>query len=147
MTVLARCITNYKRQTRPLVREDAPHQQTRNCLRAIKSWSRASDGCLTPRQTGRLTVGRNATDFFIFFEREREGTLHNIYDSKGSVAKDNLWSWSLKVLGTKRNWLAVNRQSWSNSDCDCDWKQEKAMHRNYKRLKLGGGQAYDHSPH
>jgi hypothetical protein len=26
-----------------------------------KNWSRVPDGCLTPRQTGRLTVGRNIT--------------------------------------------------------------------------------------
>jgi hypothetical protein len=26
-----------------------------------KNWSRAPDGCLTPRQTGRLTVGHNIT--------------------------------------------------------------------------------------
>jgi hypothetical protein len=28
----------YERQTRPLVREGAPHQQTRNCLTEIKIW-------------------------------------------------------------------------------------------------------------
>jgi hypothetical protein len=26
-----------------------------------KNWSRVPDGCLTPRLTGRLTVGRNVT--------------------------------------------------------------------------------------
>jgi hypothetical protein len=26
-----------------------------------KNWSRVPDGCLTPRRTGRLTVGRNVT--------------------------------------------------------------------------------------
>jgi hypothetical protein len=31
--------SNYKRQTRPLVRRDALHQQTRNCLTEIKIWS------------------------------------------------------------------------------------------------------------
>jgi hypothetical protein len=51
-------------QTRLLVREGAPHQQTRNCLKHNqgengKNWSRVPDGCLTPRRTGRLTVGRN----------------------------------------------------------------------------------------
>jgi hypothetical protein len=51
--------SNCKRQARPLVREDAPHQQTRKCLTEIKIWSQAPDGCLTPRQTGRLTVGRS----------------------------------------------------------------------------------------
>jgi hypothetical protein len=50
-----------KRQTCPLVRESAPHQETRNCLTVIKISSEAPDGCFTPRQTGRLTVGRNIT--------------------------------------------------------------------------------------
>jgi hypothetical protein len=44
-----------------LVREDVPHQETRNCPKVIKIWQRAPDGCLTPRQTGRLTVGSNIT--------------------------------------------------------------------------------------
>jgi hypothetical protein len=39
MTALARASTNCKRQTRPLVRESASHQQTRNCLKVIKIWS------------------------------------------------------------------------------------------------------------
>jgi hypothetical protein len=46
-------------QTRPLVRESAPYQQTRNCLIVIRILSWTPDGGLTPRQTGRLTVGRN----------------------------------------------------------------------------------------
>jgi hypothetical protein len=53
--------SNCKRQNRPLVREGAPPQQTRNCLTVTKIWSWAPYGCLTPRQTGRLTVGRNMT--------------------------------------------------------------------------------------
>jgi hypothetical protein len=45
MTVLARARSNCKRQTRPLVRERAPRQQTRNCLTLIKKiWS------LSPRR-------------------------------------------------------------------------------------------------
>jgi hypothetical protein len=59
MTALARTSSSCKWQTHPLVREEAPHQQTRNCLTVIKICSWAPDGCLTPRQTGRLTVGRN----------------------------------------------------------------------------------------
>jgi hypothetical protein len=61
MNALARASSNCKRQTRDFLREDAPHQQTRNCLTVIKIWSWAPDGCLTPRQTDRLTVGRNIT--------------------------------------------------------------------------------------
>jgi hypothetical protein len=61
MTALARTSSNCKRQTRSLVRESAPHQQIRNYLTVTKIWSQAPDGCLTPRHTGRLTVGRNIT--------------------------------------------------------------------------------------
>jgi hypothetical protein len=38
MTALARTRSSFKRQTRSLVRESAPHQQTRNCLTVIKIW-------------------------------------------------------------------------------------------------------------
>jgi hypothetical protein len=54
-----------KLQTRPLVREGAEKLQKRNCPKNIsmrkKNWSRLPDGRLTPRLTGRLTVGRNVT--------------------------------------------------------------------------------------
>jgi hypothetical protein len=59
MTALARARRNYKPQTRPFVRESAPHQQTTNCLRVIQIWSLAPNGFFIKRQTGRLTVGRN----------------------------------------------------------------------------------------
>jgi hypothetical protein len=36
MTALARTSSNYKRQTPPLVRDSAPHQQTCNCVTVIK---------------------------------------------------------------------------------------------------------------
>jgi hypothetical protein len=60
------CVSCEKLQTRPLVREGAPHQQIRTCPKTIKknkknNWSQFPDGCLTPRHTGRLTVGRNIT--------------------------------------------------------------------------------------
>jgi hypothetical protein len=64
-TALARASSTYKRQTHPLVREGDPRNQERNCqtysvLRTeTKIWSQAPDGCFIPRQTGRLTVGRN----------------------------------------------------------------------------------------
>jgi hypothetical protein len=52
-------------QTRPLLREGATKLQTCNCLKEIsrrtKNWSQVPDGRLTPRQTGRLTAGRNVT--------------------------------------------------------------------------------------
>jgi hypothetical protein len=39
MTVLAMTSSKGKRQARPLVKESAPHQQTRNYLTVIKIWS------------------------------------------------------------------------------------------------------------
>jgi hypothetical protein len=39
MTALAMTSSNCKRQTRPLVREGAPNQQTRNCQTINKIWS------------------------------------------------------------------------------------------------------------
>jgi hypothetical protein len=39
MTALGRASSNCKGQTRPLVREGIPNQQTRNCLTVIKIWS------------------------------------------------------------------------------------------------------------
>jgi hypothetical protein len=59
MTALARARSNYKQQTRPLVRESTLYQQTRNCLKITTIWSWAPEGCFIPRKTGRLTVGRN----------------------------------------------------------------------------------------
>jgi hypothetical protein len=45
-----------KLQTRPLAREGAAYQETRNCQTEKTIWSRVPDGSLTPRQTDRLTV-------------------------------------------------------------------------------------------
>jgi hypothetical protein len=39
MTALARASSNCKRETHPLIRESAPHQQSRNCPTVIKIWS------------------------------------------------------------------------------------------------------------
>jgi hypothetical protein len=43
-TALARASSMYKRQTRPLVREGAPHNEARNCQTVINIWSWAPDG-------------------------------------------------------------------------------------------------------
>jgi hypothetical protein len=43
MTTLARTRSNCKRLSHPIVREGAPRQQTRNCLKIIKIWSWAPD--------------------------------------------------------------------------------------------------------
>jgi hypothetical protein len=52
ITALATASSNCKRQTRPLVRESAPHQKTRNCLTVITFWFQAPYGGFIPRQTG-----------------------------------------------------------------------------------------------
>jgi hypothetical protein len=46
MTALARANSNCKRQTRPLVRESAPCQQTRNSLTVVKSGRKPRMGAL-----------------------------------------------------------------------------------------------------
>jgi hypothetical protein len=45
-----------------------------------------------------------------------ERMLHNDYDRKGLVVKKKSLVMILKGFGAKTNWLAVNRQSQSNSD-------------------------------
>jgi hypothetical protein len=60
---LARHRSNCTVHYRPVLSSE--RKQTRNCLKEIsrrkKNWSRVLDGCLTPRQAGRLTVGRKLT--------------------------------------------------------------------------------------
>jgi hypothetical protein len=65
MTLLARTSSNFKRQTLPLARDGCPRPQTINCLKVIEIWPWASNGGLTPRQTGRLTFGHKITLTFI----------------------------------------------------------------------------------
>jgi hypothetical protein len=47
----------------PLVRESAPQQRTRKCLKILfkRNWSRVQDGCLTPKQAGWQILCRNIT--------------------------------------------------------------------------------------
>jgi hypothetical protein len=59
MTALARTSSSCKRQTRPLVRESAPQRENCNGLTVIIIWSYATVWCFIPRETGRLTAGRN----------------------------------------------------------------------------------------
>jgi hypothetical protein len=47
-----------------------------------------------------------------------ERVLYKDCDHKGSVAKNKSLVVSLKGLGAKTNWLAVNSQSWSKIDFD-----------------------------
>jgi hypothetical protein len=67
VTALARPTSNCTVNYRPVLSSERALQklQTRNCLKEIswrkKNWSRVPDGRLTPRLTGRLTVGRKLT--------------------------------------------------------------------------------------
>jgi hypothetical protein len=55
-----------KLQTRPLVREGAPQQDTHICQKA-KIWYLAPDGNLTVRQTDRLTIGCKLTSILLLY--------------------------------------------------------------------------------
>jgi hypothetical protein len=59
LIALARASSDYKRQIRSFDEEGTRHQQTHGCLTVTEVWSWVPVGCLTPRQTGRLTIGRN----------------------------------------------------------------------------------------
>jgi hypothetical protein len=55
---LAMASSIYKRPV--LTSERAPHKNKNVTVRqVIKIWSYAPNGCFIPRETGRLTVGRN----------------------------------------------------------------------------------------
>jgi hypothetical protein len=73
MTALAMASGNCEGQIRPILREGAPHEQTYNCLTVIKIWSWAPDGCLTPKQPGRLAVGHNITLTLILADSSPDG--------------------------------------------------------------------------
>jgi hypothetical protein len=51
----------------PVLSSEGEHHTNkfRNRLTIIKIWSQSPDACFIPRQTGRLTVGRNITFTFI----------------------------------------------------------------------------------
>jgi hypothetical protein len=76
--VTANCTS--KLQTRPLVRKGAP-QHERKCPTVIQIWSWITDEGLTPRRTGRLTVGHNITWTWV---REFGGGLEYFHRSTAS---------------------------------------------------------------
>jgi hypothetical protein len=60
MTALASTSSNCKQQIRSSIKEGTPPPPPSNLqLTAVAIWSWALDGCSTPIQSGRLTVGRN----------------------------------------------------------------------------------------
>jgi hypothetical protein len=119
MTALVRASSYYKRQTRPLVRGRAPHQQTRNHLTVMRIYSKAPDACSIPGQTGRLTVGRNISLTLTWIGvhcptaivKDRPILSSDIKTMTASVLLQKILVVGLKGLGAKTNWLAVNRQS------------------------------------
>jgi hypothetical protein len=101
-SALARTISNCKLQIRPLIREGARYQQTRNCLTVILQW--APHGLLTPRQIGQLlTVGRNILTNYL---KQRASKSLPVKDYTGfygpvyilKVARKNSWYLILKNI-------------------------------------------------
>lgn len=66
MTRLAMARSNCKCQIRSLVREKDPESTNTQMSGSNKTLPWAPGGCLTPRPTGRLTVGRKATLALIY---------------------------------------------------------------------------------
>jgi hypothetical protein len=142
MTALARANSNCKRQTLPVVRESAPHQQSRSCLTVIKTWSWAPDGFFIPRQTGRLTVGRNIR---LRLRREsylwdRQSHLRSRGPRTRSRHGKELWGFSSDVLTCWRRhfmcYIYSNLES-VISICSYDlWVSNKSIHQSKPRLQV-----------
>jgi hypothetical protein len=102
-TGLVRPSSNCKLQTWPLVREGTPHQQSRSYLKIIKkkkkNWLRVTDGFLTPRQTGCLTIGHNMT-------------LTLTWPFLGLEWDRRIWSWVLWNLNPKITALVKPGNNW-----------------------------------
>jgi hypothetical protein len=60
-SVIALQITDPSSRQRGCPTSTSPQLSKNNQREKGKNWSRVSDRCLTPRRTGRLTVGRNIT--------------------------------------------------------------------------------------
>jgi hypothetical protein len=91
-----------------------PQEQTHNCLTVIKICSLAPDGCFTPRQACRLTVGRNATLTLISrdevtgsWRKLHNEELHNLYSSPSIIrmikSRRMGWAWHVARMVEKRN--------------------------------------------
>jgi hypothetical protein len=92
---------NGKLQARPLVRGGAPHQQTSR----RKIWSRVPAGCLTPRQTGRLTVSSNITLTLTFLTRVPIVWRYNL--GTLFLVEINTGTWPSR-LGESQIWASKN---------------------------------------
>jgi hypothetical protein len=86
-TVLARASSIYKRHIRPLVREDAPQKQDRNCQTVIN---------ISPRLTDWPTASRNVTFTFTFTRIRIESSL---------------WSWQVGRIMARKELGSVKKTS------------------------------------
>jgi hypothetical protein len=98
MTALARASIYCRRQTRPFVRESAPHQETRNCLTVLKIWSWTPHGYFIPRQTGLLTVGRHKTQL-------SSAQLSSACNWRTNTIEVNTFWWTHILVTFRKHWL------------------------------------------
>jgi hypothetical protein len=119
-------MTNYdKWQTRPLVREDAPYQPTRNRPTVMKIWSKAPEGCFIPRQSGRLIVGRNMTLTLnlvprcnirrTYIERPTPSFIEEQTPFRNTYISRREWkSWSrISMRQTRNDWAGEDQQQFN----------------------------------
>jgi hypothetical protein len=128
-------IESGKGQTRPLVRESAPHQQACNCLRVIKSGRRPQMGTLFQDRLADWTVGRNITltlglTFLKFTGVEAGSNTSTVTlrviggDEKGSLRSETV-KYGHESRGTRthtKNYWLTDRQS----QCDFDFSRRQS---------------------
>jgi hypothetical protein len=120
MTALARVRSSCKRQNRPLVTEDAAHQETRTCMTVIEIWSWALSGGLTRRQTSRLTVGRNIILTLTMSEFENGSRGHCWDPSPGNEWWNIDWDGLLRaVVNCRACELAIALSLLVVTTCKC----------------------------
>jgi hypothetical protein len=81
---------------------ERPTSTNYNSLTVIKVWSWAPDGCFIPRQTGRLTVGRNIR-FRLRKKKDQNGVTRSS-DQNGATRSPARME---RVLGSHLLWLII----------------------------------------
>jgi hypothetical protein len=113
---------SYKCNIRSPAPKEARHQdELADCSFDFeKNWSRVPDGCLTPRQTGRLTVGRNMT---LTLRKIGRGS------QMGAWHQDRLAEWLSVVNYIKLQPKGCNK--WQLNECSrsSSWFCGRARHR------------------